>query len=145
MPTASVIEAVGLPGISHIIDSVEQGGTLSVFGEGITADPRVWLWQPSPNANWVLASRQAITELREMATNGLAMPALPDRPPEGGQIAEKLGGTGHPQVLMVLQAGSAHPAWDDNQVVPTLVWLEEAAHFSAPCRVNAPQLWFAAE
>lgn len=50
-----------------------------------------------------------------------------------------------PRVAMVRQRGSAHPAWDDSPVLPTIIWIENGAGFSTPYLVNRPQLWFASE
>lgn len=142
---ASDSDAGGLFAISHVVDSVEQGGTLTIFGEGLTDDVRVWLWQPSPRAAQVLKNEADLEELRRMAAHFPAAPPLPASPPEGAQVGERLGDTGSHQVTMVRQMGSVHPAWDDSHLLPTVVWLEQAGCYSEPFLVNRPQIWFASE
>lgn len=131
--------------ISHVVDGVEQGGTLTIFGENLTETSRVWLWQPSPEAGKVLNSAETMAELRQMAAQFPALPALPPIPPAAARAAQRLGATGHPRVLMVRQAGSPHPAWDDSHIVPTVLWIEQQGIFSQPYLLNQPQLWFASE
>ena len=142
---AYAADAGPLPAISHVVESVEQGGTLTLFGDGMDDETRVWLWQPSPNAGEVLKSPAALEELRQMAERWPEAPALPATPPQGARVAQRLGSAGDRRVVMVRQAGSAHPAWDDSHVLPTLLWLERAGSFSAPYLVNGPQIWFASE
>ncbi len=134
-----------LPAIGHVVEAVEQGGTLTLFGEGLSPEVQVWLWQPSPNAPAVLRSEEALDELRQMALAFPDLPPLPDEPPGEAQPAERLGDPGNPRVAMVRQLGSAHPAWDDSHILPTVIWIEHEAGYSAPYLVNGPQLWFASE
>ncbi|MHC1766796.1 MAG: glycosyl hydrolase family 28-related protein [Verrucomicrobiia bacterium] len=133
------------PAIAHVVEGVEQGGTLTIFGERLTSDARPWLWQPAPKASRVSSSEDAMAELRGLAAAFPELPPLPGRPPEGAQRGEFLGDTGSPQVAMVRQLGGAAPAWDDSHILPTVLWIENAAGFSQPYLVNAPELWFASE
>jgi hypothetical protein len=132
------------PAISYIVEGVEQGGTLTLFGERLAPDARVWLWQPEPDGRRVRSSEESMGRLKEMAASLPTQSALPAKPPGNAREAAVLGATGNPRVLMVRQAGKEAPSWQDD-AVPTVVWVENGAGFSEPYLVNAPQLWFASE
>jgi hypothetical protein len=132
------------PSISHVVEGVEQGGTLTLFGEGLTPAVRVWLWQPDADGRRVRSSAEAVARLRETALLLPNHPARPGKPPETARQATVLGATGNPQVIMVRQAGRDAPSWQDD-AVPTILWAENEAGYSEPYLVNGPQLWFASE
>ncbi|TVS21137.1 MAG: hypothetical protein EA424_00440 [Planctomycetaceae bacterium] len=121
MATQAAADEGQRPEIGHVIESVEQGGTLTLFAEGLSPDARVWLWQPSPNAASVLGSDESLSELRQMAERFAELPLLPDAPPDDAQVAARFDVPESPRTAMVRQLGSTHPAWDDSPVLPTVI------------------------
>ncbi|WDZ87767.1 hypothetical protein [Micromonospora cathayae] len=114
--------------ISHVTESVDDGSSMVVVGEGFSSSSEVWLFKLPKDT-------------KDAAKASLGQPsALPARPPTGAVKAAIVNGT-RPQALIVGHIGYPTPA-ADLSVFPTAVWVRDGDDWSPPYVVNRAGIFF---